>query len=631
MKAQAVKFTEYKRFFSAIQNELIGDILRIVNAAAAEGYLEALLIQRNQLGETGCMVAIRLRKYRIVELLIEKDANTQMVNAIDHAGWTSLHYAVTSRETALASLLLRHGANVNAVTREELFTPLMLAIKSQHSDLLKLILQEDPNLEIKDSTGRTAINHALASDNSQSILNLMCEKLSPYTVSLHFSKEEVHLSLGTWTVWERRSLATFLLSPENDLLKCFPPAAARYIIQVDDRLGPKYVEVKLVNYISRVTVEAIEERSTLYTEIVDFARWFPFTEKDGMFWEWVNKQLEIKGLTPVVPNQLKDSSWAKRILANVFSCIGLLVESILDLSLSVASIFDSFNGFGFAAAIVSTLSFFMHLYVFWSSLKPMSKYASTSSGSMLLMVLLTDCSDSLFLTAVGKNVDPTTILAAFIPLLAPAAEILLTVCWRPDHLISQVVVLQCLASPFIISFHGLCFQGERAAESTNDSEILIFMATIAVTSAVSLLFSSAAAKAWVDPDYDYDYLLEMMTLDAKVTSVKKRLHEKCWLTVAFVLTFLLNFVQCAYVFINAMAIPVATFLTMYLLAEEANVPGVLFVLVLVFRSVVVLLYFMFEIKKKEKATKVQPIENCDQESRVVVEMQNLETEENVSL
>ena len=164
-----------------------------------------------------------------------------------------------------------------------------------------------------------------------------------------------------------------------------------------------------------------------------------------MAWEWMNMQLTRKELPPVLPGKLEDTSWAKRILANVYACIGLLAEFVLDLSLSTAFVFDSFSGFGLAAAIVSSLSFFMHLYVFWSSLKPMSKFASTSSGSMLLMVVLTDCSDSLFLTAVGSNIDATTIIAAFLPCACSRNVVDYMVASRPLNFSSCSLTMSCIA------------------------------------------------------------------------------------------------------------------------------------------------------------------------------------------
>lgn len=60
-------------------------------------------------------------------LLLRLGAN---VNVRDVGDWTPLHIAVGEGEEKIAELLIQHGANVNAVTKEEeKYTPLSIAAK----------------------------------------------------------------------------------------------------------------------------------------------------------------------------------------------------------------------------------------------------------------------------------------------------------------------------------------------------------------------------------------------------------------------------------------------------------------------------------------------------------------------
>ena len=118
-----------------------------------------------------------------------------------------------------------------------------------------------------------------------------------------------------------------------------------------------------------------------------------------------------------------------------------------------------------------------------------------------------------------------------------------------------------------------------------------FGVTLAITSAVSLLFSVASAKAWVDPNYGSAYVIEVLTLKSKATTFEKWLHSNCWLIVIITLSLFIKFPRFLHVFVNAMALFLAIFLTMYLMVNEAWV--------LVFRSIAVLMYFKFEMKTKE--------------------------------
>lgn len=70
-----------------------------------------------------------------------------MLHAKKHYGWTALAWAARNGQTAIMSLLLDSGANINAITKDG-FTALVHAIENKHSETAHLLLERgaNPNL-----------------------------------------------------------------------------------------------------------------------------------------------------------------------------------------------------------------------------------------------------------------------------------------------------------------------------------------------------------------------------------------------------------------------------------------------------------------------------------------------------
>jgi len=84
--------------------------------------------------QTPLHVAARTTNYRILLLLL----STHMfdINIPDKIGWTPLHYAASHSSLKCISLLLEHGASIDAMNDQGL-TPVDLAINRHSSKIIQ--------------------------------------------------------------------------------------------------------------------------------------------------------------------------------------------------------------------------------------------------------------------------------------------------------------------------------------------------------------------------------------------------------------------------------------------------------------------------------------------------------------
>ncbi len=111
--------------------------------------------------ESKLMSAIANRDLPLVDLLLENGAKTE---AVVH-GNTPLMLAAKIGELSIVERIIQAGAQVdNGALNSERRTPLMVAITSNHDDVVAMMLSRGASVTRKDYRGLTAMDHAIATD-----------------------------------------------------------------------------------------------------------------------------------------------------------------------------------------------------------------------------------------------------------------------------------------------------------------------------------------------------------------------------------------------------------------------------------------------------------------------------------
>ena len=80
---------------------------------------------------------------------------TKDIDAVDKHGWTALHHAAREGDMNEVKRLLAAGANVDARTTALAHdsTPLVIATRSKHFDIMRLLLDRGADIEARDNEG----------------------------------------------------------------------------------------------------------------------------------------------------------------------------------------------------------------------------------------------------------------------------------------------------------------------------------------------------------------------------------------------------------------------------------------------------------------------------------------------
>ena len=115
----------------------------------------------NAVGDNALLLATFWGHEDIVDLLLARQASL----GANPRGWTPLHYAAYAGHARIASKFLGQGADVNSVTANGL-SSLMLAAQNGHDEVVKVLLKNKADTALRDDNKLNAIDHALASDNT---------------------------------------------------------------------------------------------------------------------------------------------------------------------------------------------------------------------------------------------------------------------------------------------------------------------------------------------------------------------------------------------------------------------------------------------------------------------------------
>lgn len=107
----------------------------------------------NAKGESPLMLAALKGHQDLVEQLIKRGAD------VNKTGWTALHYAASSGQLSIISLLIEHSAYIDAESPNGT-TPLMMAAMYGTPAAVALLLQEGADPQLKNQQGLTALQFA---------------------------------------------------------------------------------------------------------------------------------------------------------------------------------------------------------------------------------------------------------------------------------------------------------------------------------------------------------------------------------------------------------------------------------------------------------------------------------------
>lgn len=104
-------------------------------------------------GNTALMMAAFKGNRQAARALLERGA------AVNRPGWTPLHYAAASGDTAIAALLIDHKAGLDARAPTGA-TPLIMAAQEGKEEIVRLLLARGANPFLLDNYKRTALRVA---------------------------------------------------------------------------------------------------------------------------------------------------------------------------------------------------------------------------------------------------------------------------------------------------------------------------------------------------------------------------------------------------------------------------------------------------------------------------------------
>jgi ankyrin repeat protein len=112
--------------------------------------------EANPVGETALLMAAMRGSVDWCQRLLDRGAQ------LNRPGWSALHYAATSTEPKVITMLLDRGAAIDAQAANGA-TPLMMAASYGSEDVVALLLARGANPKLLDKRGVDAVGHARAS------------------------------------------------------------------------------------------------------------------------------------------------------------------------------------------------------------------------------------------------------------------------------------------------------------------------------------------------------------------------------------------------------------------------------------------------------------------------------------
>lgn len=114
-------------------------------------------------GRTALMLAAFEGHSSVVESLLKTGAKVDLPGPFNR---TALMFAASGTSAETVEALLKAGANVNAKDSHENWTPLMIAAAEGHMNVVRTILDRNPDVELREVDGENAYDFAVQGNHT---------------------------------------------------------------------------------------------------------------------------------------------------------------------------------------------------------------------------------------------------------------------------------------------------------------------------------------------------------------------------------------------------------------------------------------------------------------------------------
>ena len=131
----------------------------------------------DQKGRNALWYAARYCRIELADQLL--NATSAQLNFADRDGYTALHVAASKRCAPVVTRLLTAGADIEAQTRQH-NTPLMLAIRSDETDIARELIGHGAQANAQNNNGDTALIYAVSVGSRELVTSLLEHGSDPY-------------------------------------------------------------------------------------------------------------------------------------------------------------------------------------------------------------------------------------------------------------------------------------------------------------------------------------------------------------------------------------------------------------------------------------------------------------------
>ncbi len=132
--------------------------------------------QANEEGQTPLMLASLFGRSSVARVLLDHGAN---VSAVSDGGFTALHDSATRGDHAISKMLVKAGADLEAVAAAGGYTPLQVAATRGHAEVMSVLIEAGANLNNRGLHGWTPLCSAANKGHRGAIKMLLQAKADP--------------------------------------------------------------------------------------------------------------------------------------------------------------------------------------------------------------------------------------------------------------------------------------------------------------------------------------------------------------------------------------------------------------------------------------------------------------------